>query len=73
MPTLTDEDTPFEIGRLLRLAEGNDVAILATGLMVAEALDGADRTRKMGISARVVNVSTLKPLTTEAVCRKSPG
>lgn len=73
MPTLTDEDTPFEIGRLLRLAEGDDVAILGTGLMVAEALAARTTLGKMGISARVVNVSTLKPLTTEAVLPEVAG
>jgi transketolase len=73
MPILTDDSTPFAIGKLLRLAEGDDVAILATGVMVAEALKARALLAALQISARVVNVSTLKPLTTEAVLAEVAG
>jgi transketolase len=73
MPTLTEESTPFSIGNLLRLAEGDDVAILATGVMAAEALEARALLEAMQISARVVNVSTLKPLSTEAVLEQVAG
>jgi transketolase len=73
MPTLTDESTPFAIGKLLRLAEGDDVAILATGLMVAEALEARAILEQSHISARVINVSTVKPLKTEDVLHEVAG
>jgi transketolase len=73
MPAITDENTPFAIGRLLRLAEGDDVAILATGLMVAEALEARSLLEQMQISARVINVSTLKPLAADAVLHEVAG
>lgn len=73
MQTITDEGTPFEIGKLLRVAEGDDVAILATGLMVAEALEARTHLEPMGISARVINVSTLKPLAADNVLHQIAG
>ena len=73
VPTITEESTPFAIGKLLRLAEGDDVAILATGVMVAEALKARALLEAMHISARVVNVSTLKPLPTNAVLEEVVG
>ena len=57
-----DTDYKFEIGKAVELTEGNDVAIMATGCLVAEALEAAKELKKEGISARVINVSTIKPL-----------
>ena len=51
------------------MKEGNDVAILATGLMVSEALEAAKLLEEKGVKARVVNVSTIKPLDTETVLK----
>lgn len=57
------EDTyRFEIGKGEQLTEGNDVTIVATGLMVNEALDAAKALKSKGISARVINMATIKPL-----------
>ena len=61
-PMFTKDDTPFEIGKAQVFREGNDVAICACGPMVWEALVAAEELAKDGINARVINVSTIKPL-----------
>jgi transketolase len=58
----TKEDTPFKVGRAEVFRKGTDVAILACGAMVYEALVAAETLEKKGISARVVNVHTIKPI-----------
>lgn len=67
VPQIFDEDYKFEIGKAVTLREGKDVAILATGLMVNEANLAADQLAEEGISAKVVNVATIKPLDEAAV------
>jgi transketolase len=62
LPIITDEDTLFEIGRIYTKREGKDVVIFANGVMVSKALEAAEELDKKGISAKVVNVPTLKPL-----------
>ena len=62
VPVLYEEGSTFEIGKAVRVREGKDAAILATGLMVAEALKAADILAAEGIEARVVDVHTIKPL-----------
>jgi len=57
----------FEIGKAVRLREGSDVAIIANGAMVAEALMAADALNRRGIAAGVLNLSTVKPLDTGAI------
>lgn len=69
IPVLFDENYKFEIGKAVTLTEGNDVAILATGLMVYEATEAAKMLEEQGIKARVINVSTLKPLDEETVLK----
>ena len=69
IPVLFDDNYKFEIGRAVTLTEGNDVAILATGLMVYEATEAAKQLAEQGIKARVVNVSTIKPLDEETVLK----
>jgi transketolase len=61
------EGFPFEIGKAVTLREGEDVAIIATGILVSEALQAADILSSRGISARVVNMFTLKPIDQEAI------
>lgn len=61
------EGTPFEIGVPRVLRQGHDVALFATGIMVAAALKAADALEAQGIHARVVNVSTIKPLNRERI------
>lgn len=62
-----DENYRFEIGKAVELCEGSDVTIMATGLMVGEALAARELLAGEGISASVVNVHTIKPLDTQAV------
>lgn len=67
-PVFNDPATyQFTIGKGITLREGQDVTILATGLMVYEALKAADALAKEGISARVLNIHTIKPLDTALV------
>ena len=63
----TDESTPFVPGKANIMREGGDVAIVAMGLMVAEALKAADLLAAEGIRATVVNMHTVKPLDEDAV------
>lgn len=62
-------DFGFQIGKGEVLREGNDIAIIATGLMVAEAVAAADALAEKGIHARVVNLCTIKPLDEELVVK----
>ena len=70
IPVFHDEETfKFEIGKGEQLTEGNDVAIIATGLMVNEALMAAEQLKAEGIAARVINICTIKPLDEEIVLK----
>ena len=61
-PRIFDESYKFEIGKGVQLSEGNDVTIIATGLMVNEALIAAENLKAEGISAAVINMHTIKPI-----------
>ena len=65
----TPEDQEFEIGKAVLLSEGNDVTIIATGHLVWEALQAAEKLEEKGISAEVINIHTIKPLDEEAVLK----
>lgn len=68
VPVIHDEETfSFTIGKGEQLTDGNDVAILATGLMVSEALEAARLLAEDGIRARVINLASIKPLDEELV------
>ena len=68
IPVFHDEETfKFEIGKGEQLTEGNDVAIIATGLMVDEAMKAAAALKEEGIAARVINICTIKPLDEELI------
>ena len=70
VPVIHDEaNYQFEIGKGETLREGSDVALLATGLMTAEALEAAEALAAKGISARVINLCSIKPLDTELVLK----
>ena len=70
VPVFHDEaNYTFEIGKGETLREGKDVAVLATGLMVQEALAAADTLAAEGIHARVINLATIKPLDEEIVLK----
>ena len=62
-PVIFDEETfEFEIGKGQVLTEGTDVTIIATGLMVGNSLEAAEMLKAEGISAKVINMATIKPL-----------
>lgn len=67
VPVIYDEDQEFTIGKAVRLRDGKDVAIIAIGDTVRLALDAARELESKGISARVLDMHTLKPLDNEAV------
>ena len=70
VPVFHDPDNyHFEIGKGEQLTEGNDIAILATGLMVNEARIAAEQLAAEGIHARVINLHTIKPLDEELVLK----
>ena len=67
IPQIYDEDAEFGIGKANQLKEGKDVAIIANGDTVRLALDAAKELEAKGITARVLDMHTIKPLDTEAV------
>lgn len=67
--TIFDENYKFEIGKGVILKEGKDVAIIATGVMVGEALKAAKILAGEGINAMVVNISTIKPIDKEVILK----
>ena len=70
VPVINDAATyQFEIGKAVTLRDGNDVTLIATGLMVARALQAADMLAEEGISARVVNMHTLKPIDKDVILK----
>lgn len=70
-PTLYGPDQKFEIGKANQLADGKDVTIIANGLLVAQAMLAADALEAGGITARVVDMHTVKPIDREAIRRAS--
>ena len=69
VPRLFDENYKFEIGKAVTLREGTDVAIIATGLMVNEAIEAAKTLEAEGVSVELINMHTIKPLDNEAVIK----
>ena len=67
VPVIHEEDYKFEIGKGEVLKDGKDVAMIANGLMVAEALEAAETLKAEGIEAMVINMATIKPLDNELV------
>ena len=63
------EDYKFELGKGVCLKDGADVSIIATGLMVQEALKAADILKEEGIDARVINIHTIKPIDEEIIMK----
>lgn len=69
LPRLEGYDAPFEVGRAVMLGDGTDVTLVGTGGRVAAALEAREGLARSGVSARVLNMSTLKPIDREAVER----
>lgn len=68
-PVIFDETYKFEIGKAVELKEGSDVTIIATGIMVDKALKASEVLAKDGISARIINMSTIKPIDTDIIIK----
>ena len=67
VPNFTPENQKFEIGKAVRLTEGKDVSIFATGHLVWPALESVKLLKEEGISAEVINIHTIKPLDKKAI------
>ena len=67
LPVITREEDPFEIGKVSKIADGTDLTIFATGSMVHKALEAREELAKINISARIINVSAIKPLDVENI------
>ena len=68
LPVINDRpDYKFELGKGVLMREGSDVTIVATGLMVAAALEAAESLAAKGVSAEVINIHTIKPLDEEII------
>lgn len=68
VPVINDrEDYQFEIGKGVVLREGKDITLIATGICVSAALEAAEKLAEDGISAKVINIHTIKPLDEELV------
>jgi transketolase len=68
-PMFTDDSWPFKIGKANTLIDGTDVTIIACGLQVWEAIEAEEVLRAEGISARVINMHTVKPLDKETIVK----
>lgn len=63
VPVIFDEENyKFEIGKGIKVRDGSDVTIIATGIMVSLALEAAEALKKEGIEARIINIHTIKPI-----------
>ena len=69
VPVFHEEDFEFQIGKGEVMRDGDDIAIIANGLMVYEAIKAGETLAKEGINARIINMSTVKPLDEELVLK----
>ncbi len=69
VPVVFDDDYKFEIGKGVELKSGTDVTVIATGLMVSEALQAYDMLAEEGISARIINMATIKPIDRDIIIK----
>ena len=70
VPELFDRETfSFELGKGITVREGGDVAIIATGLMLFEALEAAEILHAQGVNARVIDIHTIKPIDKEIIIK----
>ncbi len=69
MPVLYDEDLPFEIGKGILVKEGHDLTIVGTGTVLCQAVKAAELLERKGISARVVDIHTIKPLDEDIILK----
>jgi len=69
-PVFNDADSyKFELGKGVQLRQGKDVTIIATGLMVGEAIEAGKALAEQGIDARIINIHTIKPIDKDIICK----
>jgi transketolase len=68
-PVVYAPDQQFEVGQAIQLLDGSDATIIATGLLVSESIKAQEVLESEGISARVIDVHTIKPLDRDAIAR----
>lgn len=68
-PVIYDENTKFEIGKGYQFGEGTDATVIATGVVVAEALKAQEELKKQGIDIRVIDMHTIKPLDKDIIIK----
>ena len=68
-PVIFDDNYHFRFGEAVKLTDGNDLAIIATGTMVHKALEASAILKKEGINARVINIHTIKPLDEKTIIK----
>ena len=70
VPVYNDEKTyKFEVGKGITIKDGKDITIIATGLMVAEAMEAANALHEQGIDARLINIHTIKPIDRDIIIK----
>lgn len=70
VPVFNDKETyKFEMGKGVLLRDGKDITIIATGLMVSEAIEAGKELEACGIDARIINIHTIKPIDNEIICK----
>ena len=69
MPVLYDEDLPFEIGKGILVREGHDVTLIGTGTVLCQAVKAAQLLDRKGISARVIDIHSIKPLDEDMILK----
>lgn len=73
LSVITDIEGDYEIGKLQVVRDGSDIAVFANGVMISKALAAADELEKKGISVKVINASTVKPLSRDEVLAHVQG
>lgn len=75
VPVIYPEDVSFEIGKAIEIQDGTDVSIIATGMMVGIAIEAVEMLKAEGISVKLIDMHTIKPLDTDKVieCAKNTG
>lgn len=69
IPVYNTPDYKFELGKGVTLKDGRDITIIATGLMVAEAIEAGKALAEQGIDARIINIHTIKPIDRDIIVK----
>jgi transketolase len=70
-PAINNEDYDFKFGKAVKIREGEDLTIVATGTMVSEAVKASEMLKKENINARVLNIHTIKPLDKNSILKSA--